>query len=223
MSIGVAPAARGMARAGPPRFVVLGVHPLMVEALVTRIRLVVPDAVVAFEGSSIRDAVRHAADGGCDCAVVDLDFGDAVAALDLISTFTMHGVPVIGLTGRASAEQLEALLAAGISGYVDKHADARDVCEAVAAVLDDHTWFPSEVQSKPCAQTSVTLSDQERRAFVLYASGMTQDMVARRMGIASSTVKHYLDRVREKYQAAGLPVRTKIELHARARAEGLIP
>ena len=110
-----------------------------------------------------------------------------------------------------------------ILGRCRRYSDGAGDTRAVAAVLDDHTWFPSEVQSKPCAQTSVTLSDQERRAFVLYASGMTQDMVARRMGIASSTVKHYLDRVREKYQAAGLPVRTKIELHARARAEGLIP
>jgi DNA-binding NarL/FixJ family response regulator len=58
---------------------------------------------------------------------------------------------------------------------------------------------------------------------VLYASGMTQQMVARRMGIAPSTVKHYLDRVRQKYTDAGLVARTKLELHAIARREGWLP
>jgi predicted DNA-binding protein (UPF0251 family) len=56
----------------------------------------------------------------------------------------------------------------------------------------------------------------------MYASGMKQDMVARRMGIASSTVKHYLDRARSKYNEAGIPARTKLELHELAKSEGLI-
>jgi hypothetical protein len=43
------------------------------------------------------------------------------------------------------------------------------------------------------------------------------------MGIASSTVKHYLDRVRTKYAEVGVHARTKLELHAIARAEGLLP
>lgn len=223
MSVDVAPSRNSAAKDVRPRFVVLGEHPLVVEALVTRIRLVAPHADIAFAGSSARDAVRRVADGGCACAIVDLDGGEGVAALDIVSTLVMYDVPTVGLTGKASPEHFQLYLAAGISGYVDKHADARAVSEAVAAVLDGRTWFASPSYRDHSTRVTVTLSDQERRAFVLYASGMTQDMVARRMGIASSTVKHYLDRVREKYQAAGLPVRTKLELHAQARAEGLIP
>lgn len=207
----------------PPRFVILSAHPLVVEALITRVRLVVPDAHISYAGPSKREALRSAAEGGCDCAVVDLEVGDESAAVDILSTFSMYGVLTVALTARASTAHLESCLVAGARGYVDKHGDARDVCDAVAAVLDGRMWLASEVQTIRSARANVTLSDQERRALVLYASGMTQDMVARRMGIAPSTVKHYLDRVREKYQAAGQPARTKIELHARARADGLIP
>lgn len=216
-------AARVESTIQPPRFVILSAHPLVVEALITRVRLVVPDANVPYAGPSKREALRSAAEEGCDCAIVDLEIEDDSAALDTLSTFSMYGVPTVALTARASTAHLESCLLAGVRGYVDKHGDARAVCEAVSAVLDGRTWLASEAQWPRSERLSVPLSDQERRALVFYASGMTQDTVARRMGIASSTVKHYLDRVRDKYQAAGQPARTKLELHARARADGLIP
>ena len=223
MSMGALPAARLASAIQPPRFVILSAHPLVVEALVNRVRLVVPDAHILYAGPSKQEALRSAAEGGCDCCVVDLEVGADAAALDVLSTLSMYGVPTVALTARASSAHLASCLAAGVRGYVDKHGDARDVCDAVTAVLDGRTWLASEGPAIRSERATVTLSDQERRALVLYASGMTQDMVARRMGIAPSTVKHYLDRVREKYQSAGQPARTKIELHARARADGLIP
>ena len=223
MSMGALPAARVASAIQPPRFVILSAHPLVVEALVNRVRLVVPDAHILYAGPSKQEALRSAAEGGCDCCVVDLEVGADVAALDVLSTLSMYGVPTVALTAKASSAHLESCLAAGVRGYVDKHGDARDVCDAVTAVLDGRTWLASEGAAIRSERATVTLSDQERRALVLYASGMTQDMVARRMGIAPSTVKHHLDRVREKYQSAGQPARTKIELHARARADGLIP
>ena len=223
MTADVAPETQGASKARPARFVILERHPLVVEALVSRIRLVVPGAVIAYAGSSSREAVRCAAEQGCDCAIVDLEAADDSVILDTVSTLAMLAVPTVALTERASSEHLEPYRLAGVRGYVDKHGDARDVCDAVTAVLDGRTWLASEGAAIRSERATVTLSDQERRALVLYASGMTQDMVARRMGIAPSTVKHYLDRAREKYQAAGQPARTKIELHARARADGLIP
>ena len=223
MSMEALPGARAASTIAPPRFVILSAHPLVVEALLTRIRLVVPDAHVSYAGPSSREALRSAAEEGADCAILDLDAVDDAAALDIVSTFSMYGVPAVALTAKASTAHLESCLVAGVRGYVDKHGDARSVCDAVSAVLDGRTWHDIAVSERESDGASVALSDQERRALVLYASGMTQDMVARRMGIAPSTVKHYLDRVREKYQAAGQPARTKIELHARARADGLIP
>lgn len=224
MSVADAALAPSAASVRPRRFVILDDHPLVIEAVAARVRLVRPDAVIAYAGPSMRDAVRCVATDGCDCAIVDLELGDGTSAAHLVSAFAMHGVPTIALTERAAAEHLESCLAAGARAYVDKRSEPRGICEAITAVLAGRTWLPDGVLRRPLpGETKVALSAQERRALVLYTSGMTQDMVARRMGIAASTVKHYLDRVREKYDAAGYPARTKLELHARARADGLLP
>ena len=57
----------------------------------------------------------------------------------------------------------------------------------------------------------------------LYASVLTLDMVARRMDVSPNTAKHYIDRVRTKYTAAGIASRTKVELNTVARNEGMLP
>ena len=204
-------------------FVVLGDNPLVVEALVARIRAVWPTATIAYAGSSVRDAVRRSEEVGCDCAVVDVDRGDGVSGPEIVSGFAMHGVRTVVLTDRATPQELEACRTSGASGYVDKRADVHAITQAIDATLDGRTWTSDRMQrARTSRGSTVELSPQEQRALVLYSSGLTQDMVARRMGIAASTVKHYLDRVREKYAAAGIAARTKIELHARAREDGFL-
>jgi hypothetical protein len=42
------------------------------------------------------------------------------------------------------------------------------------------------------------------------------------MGVASSTAKQYIDRVRDKYAQGGQHVRTKSELYAMAVEDGFI-
>ncbi|MCB0922804.1 MAG: hypothetical protein KDC08_13465, partial [Actinobacteria bacterium] len=66
------------------------------------------------------------------------------------------------------------------------------------------------------------LSGQELRALQLYAQGLTLKAVARRMSVSQNTAKEYLDRVRAKYLATGRAARTKAELQAAAREDGLL-
>ncbi|MEU3654245.1 hypothetical protein AB0E67_15710 [Streptomyces sp. NPDC032161] len=53
-----------------------------------------------------------------------------------------------------------------------------------------------------------------------YASGLTLKATARRAGITVNTAKYYLDRVKTKYQDAGRPTYTKIDLALRVREDG---
>ena len=55
-------------------------------------------------------------------------------------------------------------------------------------------------------------SDKELEALRLYACGLKLDSVARRMGMAPSTAKQYIDRVRDKYAQVGHPARAKADL-----------
>jgi DNA-binding CsgD family transcriptional regulator len=66
------------------------------------------------------------------------------------------------------------------------------------------------------------LSPRESDALRLYASGLSMAAVARKMGISPHTAKEYLDRVRTKYAAVGRTARTRTELYAAARTDGII-
>jgi DNA-binding NarL/FixJ family response regulator len=115
-------------------------------------------------------------------------------------------------------------MTAGAQAFIAKRSSMKDLAAAVRTVIGGGSWVPPDLAAEMLtASTTVDLSEQERRALVLYASGLTLDMVARRMGITPHTVKHYIDRVRDKYTTAGRPARTKVELHKVAREEGLIP
>jgi DNA-binding CsgD family transcriptional regulator len=82
---------------------------------------------------------------------------------------------------------------------------------AVLSVVPDTTTFP-----RP------RLSEQERRALVLYVSGAKLAAVAHQLGLRYDTAKSYLDRVRAKYDRAGRPARTKLDLYHRAVEDGLV-
>ena len=47
-------------------------------------------------------------------------------------------------------------------------------------------------------------------------------MVAAQMGVNSSTVIDYIRRVRSKYERAGRPARTKVDLYRRAVEDGIL-
>lgn len=214
----------GVARhPSPSRFVVLDDHPLFADGLIACLQTRYPAGVIVYSGSSLHDAVGTALRDGCDCAIVDLDLGMSASSAEIITAFSRHGIPLVAMTERATTQGLEASLIAGACAYVSKQSRPEVIGEAVGAVLGGEQWMPTALLREPRENATVALSTQERRVLVLYGSGMTQDAVARRLGIASSTVKHYLDRIRAKYSAAGIPSRTKLELHQIARDEGLLP
>jgi DNA-binding NarL/FixJ family response regulator len=113
----------------------------------------------------------------------------------------------------------------GAHGYMSKRANDAQFKEAIDAVMTGGDWMSPEVAGAIASIKTgrVNLSNQERKALVLYASGLKLETVARRMGLAPSTVKEYLDRVRAKYDATGLDARTRMDLYHAARSEGLLP
>ena len=72
-------------------------------------------------------------------------------------------------------------------------------------------------------ELAVPLTERERTAMVLYASGLKIDAVARRMDVKPATAQEYIKRVRSKYLKAGTSVATKTDLYRQAQAEGLVP
>jgi len=66
------------------------------------------------------------------------------------------------------------------------------------------------------------LSPRERQVLALYASGETAHGIAEAMGLSRDTIVNYVGRIRTKYALAGRPASTKVDLHVRAREDGLL-
>jgi two-component system, NarL family, nitrate/nitrite response regulator NarL len=181
---------------------------------------------VCFSGSTASEALFSGQSLGGTCAVLGTRRDDPTGQeIESIAAFVMHGIDVLVLVDDPSEQSLQAAIVAGAKGYLAKTTSSQEFIQAVKLVTSGHPClqFKNEMRNASRLPTRVQLSEQERRALVLYASGLTQVVVARRMGISPNTAKHYLDRVRDKYSNVGVRARTKLELYALARAEGLLP
>jgi DNA-binding NarL/FixJ family response regulator len=185
-----------------------------------------PDAQIIYAGQSVPDAMVAITEVGADCIVLDLDLSDGrnpvANVLDLVDT----EVPILIVSALGDQATIRATLVAGAVSFVSKQAESAEMMEAVKSTLAGEPFTSREVAaallSSPVT-TSVALSDQERRAMVLYASGLKMRAVARRMGVTEGTAQEYIKRVRAKYMKAGTPVPTKTDMYRMARNEGLVP
>jgi DNA-binding CsgD family transcriptional regulator len=66
------------------------------------------------------------------------------------------------------------------------------------------------------------LAPREREVLLAWILNDNKDDVARQLEISATTVRTHLQRIREKYAAAGRPANTKAALVARAIQDGLV-
>lgn len=207
------------------RFVILEDHPLVREALSHRLLAEIPGAEIGYAGQSVPDAVVAITRSGADCAVVDLDLNDGRSPVANVLDLAETGVPILVVSALGDQASVRAALMAGAASFVSKQAEPEELMRAVHATLSGEHYTSPEVAAALLSgsATSVPLSDQERRAMVLYASGLKMRAVARRMGVTEGTAQEYIKRVRAKYLKAGTPVPTKTDMYRMARNEGLVP
>jgi DNA-binding NarL/FixJ family response regulator len=190
-------------------FIILEDHPLLLSALAMQIRGLYPDDQITYEGKDVIAAAEF-----CD--------PNTVAIVAIIAA---KGARILVVSALGQAETIQSVMISGAHGYMSKRANDAQFKEAIEAVKLGEDWMSPEVAAAIASIKTgrVNLSNQERKALVLYASGLKLETVARRMGLAPSTVKEYLDRVRAKYDATGLDARTRMDLYHAARSEGLLP
>lgn len=112
----------------------------------------------------------------------------------------------------------------GAIGFVSKDSPTEELGKAIKSVIRGNEWITPTLSSALSRTKSASdqLSQQEKKALILYASGLKLELVARRMGVAPSTVKQYIDRAKAKYQAAGIEIRTKTQMYKVLRDERLL-
>lgn len=176
------------------------------------------DELVAWMAAGARQTLPH-------LVVLDLVVDrDRDADPVVVERLVRSGLRVLVLSAMASVPLVRAMIRAGVSGFVGKRDTEEDIVAAVWAVLHRRQWITPELASVMAGDAQrPRLSDQEERALVLYASGLTLDAAAVALGVKRDTVKKYLERVKAKYAEVGRPVRTKIDLNREAIRDGLMP
>jgi len=164
---------------------------------------------------------RHA-----DVVLLDLDLGDGTTVEDNVAAILAAGPAVLVLSASDRPLAVRAAIRAGALGYALKNEQAAQIRAAIREIAAGRDWVSPRLAyifATDDAADRPTLSNQERRALQLYATGLPAKSVARRMDISEETVKQYLARVRDKYARAGRAARSKLELYYRAVEDGHLP
>lgn len=159
-----------------------------------------------------------------DVALLDVDLGTGSPRVqDSVRSCVEAGIAVLLISAFDDARSIRAGLGAGALGFVPKRVSLDVLVEALRTVAKDELFLSVDLAAiLSAAVDTPDLSPRESDALRLYASGMSIVAVSRKMGISPHTAKEYLDRVRTKYAVVGRTARTRTELYAAARTDGLI-
>lgn len=209
------------------RLALIEPHAMVREALQQSLGVALPGATFVYSGACIRDARPVIAQGPCDCVVLDPAAGGEGREIQSVAEVAMVSVPLVVISGVSPDQQPameRACRTAGAQAFVSKRHDTRRLVTTIRAVVGEGGLPRQAVMAEQQEEgVGLRLSTQEQRALVLYASGLTVPQVALRMQLAPSTVKQYLDRIRDKSELAGRTARTKTDLYRLARVQGLMP
>ena len=183
---------------------------------------------VVFSGSTVTDYLKwrlSSAAAPADVVVLDLTLGDGTTVTENVRRLVVDGSSVIIHSVADRPAAVREALAAGAAGVVSKSSRIDDVTAAVRTVargepLNNVEWAIAVEGDRDFADAQ--LSAREREVLRLYAAGLPLKVVADRLGVAYSTAKENITRVRVKYVEVGRPAPTKVDLLRRAMEDGIV-
>jgi two-component system, NarL family, uhpT operon response regulator UhpA len=181
---------------------------------------------VAASEPTVDGLLEQLGDTKCDVVVLDLSLVDGSSVTDNVKRVHATGAAVLVHSIADRVASVREALAAGAGGVVPKASPMSAVIGAINELaagnaLNNLEWASAIDADSEFAKAELT--PRERDALHLYASGLPLKVVATQLGIAQSTAKEYLDRVRVKYVAVGRPAPTKLDLLRRAVEDGILP
>jgi DNA-binding NarL/FixJ family response regulator len=130
--------------------------------------------------------------------------------------------PVLMFSQEARPGVVQACLAAGAAGLLEKNADADTLAEAITTVAAGEPWLTEEWARVVSDTTWMRphLAEREGEALRIFAAGLKIPTIARRMGVKEETVRTWLKRIRQKYREVGRAAPDRTELYIRAVEDG---
>lgn len=207
----------------PVRIVVADDHPLFREGVITSLRSV-PDMDVVGQAENADEAVRQVRDEVPDVVLLDVTMpGGGIEAARRIASIS-PATRIIMLTVSEDEDDLLEAMKAGASGYVLKGVSARELASVVRSVSAGEVYVAPTLafgllreMSKPRTSDPLAeLSARERQVLELVATGLSNQEIGLRLGLAEKTIKHYMTNILTKLQ-----VRSRVEAALLAARVGL--
>lgn len=193
------------------RVVVADDHPIVREGL-TALLGSLPGFEVVGVAESGETAVRQVMMTKPDVAVLDLQMPDldGIAATREIVRLAPR-VAVLVLTMFSEDDAVLAAMRAGARGYLVKGAEQEEITRAIRAVAAGEVIFGTGAAQRalalfaappPVVEPFPELTAREREILDLLAAGLSNPMIANRLGIATKTVANNVSAVFAKLQVA---------------------
>jgi len=180
------------------KILVIEDHQLIRDMLIMVCRQVVPKSSV-IGGGSVQEGIALCSREKPDLIFLDLVLPDG-DSLDFLSEITA-GSPrakVIVLTSHADEFTVHRAIHANVHGFVDKTDQPMEVFqEAIITVMNGQQYFSSVAQRLKAALQadpeafSKLLTDREQELLRLFGDGLTNEEIAKQLGLISGTVKSH--------------------------------
>jgi DNA-binding NarL/FixJ family response regulator len=192
------------------RVVLVDDHHLVREGL--RLVLGVADGVeVVGEAESHRAALEVMDAVPADVMVLDLGLGDTIGFETLRAVRARHpATRILVLTMHRDPETVRQALLAGAAGYVVKGAHARELVDAIRAVVRGERYLHSSVtaavidDSLRVYDEGGGLTAREREILRLLAAGMSAPRIGGELGISAHTVHRHVANISAKLGTRGV-------------------
>ena len=209
----------------PIRVVVADDHPLFRQGVINSLQSSAEIRVVG-EAADANRAIEVVREHLPDIVLLDVTMpGDGIQAARAIAT-SCPATRIIMLTVSEDEDDLMAAMKAGARGYVLKGVSSDELTSVVKSVSNGEVYVAPGLafgllremgkprQASPIAE----LSSRERQVLELVASGLSNQEIGLRLGLAEKTIKHYMTNVLTKLQ-----VRSRVEAALLAAKLGIGP
>ena len=181
---------------------------------------------ITVAGSSTDPAeLDPAALTGVDVIVLDLQFQESRAGLDVLRRFVAAGLRVVVYTMSTDATTVLTCLDYGAACFLTKSEGKRHLVAAIKAAATNTPYLGPTMAGAMAddrREERPLLSPREQEVLLHWFRTDSKNLVASALYISTATVNTHLARVRTKYAAVGRPATTKAALIARALQDGLI-
>ncbi len=208
--------------AGRLRVGVVDDHRLVLEGLQARLRSYEDELEVVIAATTWAELVGSP-EFPVDVVVLDLYLGDHIPVETKVRALAAAGVRCVLMSRHAAPGAVSAAVRAGALGFVPKTASTDDLVAAIRAVAAGQRYLDDDLADTvegfvPAVDPG--LGPQEKRALMLYASGLSVPQVAVAMNTTDETVKSYIKRGRRKYRRVGIDLGSRVLLRRHAIREG---